>query len=163
MTDKPAPQQPKKSSKQQPEKGLSANEIELTADTIVGELMEVIIAAPRAMQVGWGALTEQQQKEILLHAEINAKLKISKIVVFIARHSTEGPVIPVKVVDNIKVRKGEIHAQINFAVDNPYLEEYLAQVHETAMLVLVSPKRFYGTEEGKPEAEPDQRPLNGFE
>lgn len=127
---------------------------ELIAETVLGELMETIIAAPKQMQVGWGALTEQQQKEIILEAEVVARLRIKQIVELIAKRSPDSMVVTLN--DNVKQKKGKIHAEISFPSSDSRRGIFLDMQNEQVVLVLMSPEEF-SNDEHKPQAEPNQR------
>jgi hypothetical protein len=132
---------------------------EIIAETVLGELMSTIISGPKNMQMGWAAMTEQQQKNILFEAELLAKSKIRQIVDLIA--STEYQSIEVSI-DHAKMKSKNVLAQISFPMSHKNREQFIDQIDDRAVLTLVDPEIYFG-EEDKPEAEPDQGALNGFD
>jgi len=132
---------------------------EIIAETVLGEMMNVTIEALKKMQMGWGAIPENQQKEIISETENYAKEQIREIVKLIA--STEHKSVKV-VIDHAKIKSNQVISQVSFPASDKHREEYLDFIDEQAIITLIDPEAFFG-EEGKPVADPDQPALNGFE
>lgn len=128
---------------------------EIIAETVLGEMMELILRAPKEMQVGWGMLTEQQQKNIIFESEIVARKRIEQIVDLVS--STDHDSLKVSI-DHAKIKSDRVLAQISFAASEKNREHFIDFIDSQVMLTLVDPEEFMG-EAGKPEAEPDQRSL----
>ena len=138
-------------------KTIEDSKTEIIAETVLGELMDVIIKAPMQMQMGWKAMTEQQQKDIILDAQLIAAAKIKAIVNLIA--STDYPSIRVSI-DKASIKSNRVLAQVSFASSDKHREQFIDLIDSDVVLTLVDAQKFLGEDELP---EPDQGTLNGIE
>ena len=61
-----------------------------------------------------------------------------------------------------RIKNNQVLAQISFPQSHKYRENFIDLIDNNVVLTLVDAETFFG-DDGKPESDPDQQSLNGFE
>lgn len=127
---------------------------EVSAQTMLGDLMNTVIDELKAAPRVWQEMSEQQQDDVLQRIELRCKDAVRQCVQIIA---AEGQIrIPVTI-KQTTIKDGVV-CQVEFIHSNHVVDMIEAQT-KTGMLVLVNSDNFLN-EDSKPKAEPDQKAMD---
>lgn len=137
---------------EQPEQQLEP--VEIAANTMLGDLMKVVIDLAKALPKSWAELSETQQDMWLNSVDAQCRMAIRQVVQIIASEGCAR--IPVQIAA-CTIKKGvEVKVEL---VNHHDVISMLEAETKTAMLVLANSDNFTA-EAGKPKAEKDQRSLD---
>lgn len=129
--------------------------VEVAAETMLGDMMRVVIDLAKALPKSWQELSEKEQDTWLNSVDAQCRTAIGHCVQIIA---SEGFVrVPVEIgKGSFKGREVKLEVQL---INGRQLPEFLEAEQTVGVLVLADPDRFTSSE-GRPKADKDQRSLD---
>lgn len=139
---------------QQPEQQpVEKSPVEIASETMLGDLMHVVVDSVKSMPRTWQEMSEQQQDDYLAMIDKQCRAAIEQCVQIIA---SQGMVrMPVEIVQT--TIKDGVKVQVELVRAEQVVEMVEART-KYAMLVMANVNDFVG-EEGKPKADKDQQDL----
>jgi hypothetical protein len=130
---------------------------EMEADTLSGDIRDVLLSHVRSMEVGWRFLSESQQRDKIYAMTSAATNLVRQAINIIA--TTEHPHITVAV-GAVKIDKGvEIKLECPTSVDS--ITKLAEHGKRAAVLTLVDPETFFGEkDEAKPDPDQSELPVD---
>lgn len=130
----------------------NANCFEIAAETMLGDLMSLVVDELKAAPDAWQKMSERKQSDVLYRVENRCRDAVEKCVDIIA---AQGNVFVNAVVSQVVFKEG-----VKIELKTPVITEATHELAECAgkvvKIVILDQGEFTENEAGKPKAEPDQ-------
>lgn len=135
-----------------PEIPVDGETLDLHAESLTGDIRDVIIGLLRAMTVGWSILPEKDQRERIDLARRTAESLVRQCLNLVTHH--DFPHVPVTV-DKFGSNKGVMHVALSAISEDANVVRVNRHVNRAAVLLLVDAEEFIG-ERAPARVDPDQ-------
>lgn len=133
----------------------STDPIVKSTETMLGDLMHVVIDLAKQLPKPWQQLSESDQRTWLGTVQLKCEDTIGEAIRLLA--SKDWP-STTATVDTVTFKPGGVKAALKIAHATQGAHEIADCAGQQVLIIICDPEEFTGGD-GKPEAEPDQKPI----